>query len=300
MTYKDFYSMFGSNANEQKQEQTPQKKFWFYYAWEMIVAGLQAKCNNQAVWNKEYDKIVEWLRYEPEGKRKGLLVIGDVGQGKSLICRDIIPTILNKDCYNGAGITYFPCIVRSAYRMKERFEDIFESYYRYIMIDDIGTEGDFNDYGTKRNLFAEVVDHAEAQNKTLILTSNLTLKELEDRYGKRTMSRLSALCKLIQLEGKDLRDKSNRGNGIPEKIRAYGIDFKTTEEMDLFCKDQEDIQNKIYNQKVELYNKDRKAFDEGQPMKIAYDPYQGKNFAYALFAHDWDKYKELMKKFECV
>ena len=55
----------------------------YYYAYDMITTGLQARFGDNAVWLPEYQQIVDWLS---DNKGDGLLVIGDSGLGKSVIC----------------------------------------------------------------------------------------------------------------------------------------------------------------------------------------------------------------------
>ena len=281
-----FFNMFGNGIEQRGDE------FKFYYAYEIITAALEAKFGEKAAWLPEYQNIVDWLH---DNKGYGLLVIGDSGRGKSVLCRDIIPTILN-DEHKTNGFNY--CYTTTAYRLaSEGFGNEGMPYsYSAIMIDDIGTEGDFVQFGARRNMVKEVVDFAEENHKLLILTSNLTIDKLQEKYDERTIDRLKSLCKIVVTMGDSLRTK--RGDGIPNRIREYGIDFDTQEEADAFVEDQQAIRNRIDLDGVEVYEYDHEEYKEGQPMKIAFNPDVKRDMAYALFKHDWSKYEEYVKKIQ--
>lgn len=264
----------------------------YYYAYDLITTGLKAKFGDNAVWLSEYQHIVDWLN---DSKGYGLLVTGDSGLGKSVICRDIIPAILNEQDGSCSRIT---CLVTTAYNLATDGDELNLYSPKFIMIDDIGTEGEFVKFGAHRNMFMEVVDFAESNGKVLILTSNLTIKQLTEKYGERTVDRLKNICWLVKIEGESLRSGRKGGNGIPEKFRTYGMDFNSKEEADAFEKEQLSIKDKIDNNVVEVCNSDKPAYREGQPMKIVWNPDTKNNMAYALLKHDWNKYYEYVKKRE--
>ena len=74
-----------------------------------------------------------------------------------------------------------------------------------IYVDDIGTENLSVKYGEKRLAFAELADEAEKKGKLLILTTNLTIDELREKYGERTIDRLRAITKTVLFSGESLR-----------------------------------------------------------------------------------------------
>ena len=74
-----------------------------------------------------------------------------------------------------------------------------------ISIDDVGTENDFFKFGERRQPFIELVDFAEKKDKLLIITTNLTIDELQIKYGIRTIDRLRAITKVVHFIGKSLR-----------------------------------------------------------------------------------------------
>lgn len=247
----------------------------FYYAYDMVVSGLRHYCGEYAEWLPEYDEIVDWLR---DNKGKGLLVIGDTGRGKSLLCREIIPRIINSREPKDS------CGVITAYRLAATGEDVF--HRGFLMIDDIGVENDHSSFGTRRNMVREIVDEAEIASTTLILTSNLSLEELKEKYGERTMDRLQSLCRLVVVYGESLRNKKGKRNGLPVRHRAYGIDFNTAEEAEAFKSEQDKLYDSYYNGAYPNYPNDSDEISEHQPLKL----YKGR--LYSLLKYNWDKVKE--------
>ena len=77
--------------------------------------------------------------------------------------------------------------------------------YHIIYIDDIGTENISNIYGNKRIPFMELCDAVEQKGKLLICSTNLTLDELAEKYGERTIDRLRATTKVVPFVGQSLR-----------------------------------------------------------------------------------------------
>lgn len=77
--------------------------------------------------------------------------------------------------------------------------------YSNIVIDDIGIEGLYNDFGNPHIVFSEIVDAIEKRGVLLIATSNLTIDEIKVKYGIRTYDRLRAHMNLVVIKEKSLR-----------------------------------------------------------------------------------------------
>lgn len=251
-----------------------------YYAYEMLVEGLTVLCHNKGTepnWLDCYDKIVDWLK---DNKGKGIMVRGDMGTGKSLICRDIIPRILyTKDENNNQ---YFVNSYDAYDLQRTPTEEM--CLRNFVILDDIGVEGEYNHYGTKRNIFSEIVDHAEQHNTILIITSNLTLEQIKEKYGTRTFDRLKALVADVRFTGSSMRNRKG-GNGIPKRHRAFGVDFGTEEEAAEFEREQNLLRDYVEGgySNIEIY--DKKEWYEKQPFRI----FKGHAFAiYKYKQEEWD------------
>lgn len=156
------------------------------------VVNMKSGCN--AEWNeRNYRPIVDWMT---DNKGKGLLMFGGCGLGKSVIGMYILPLLI-KDVHKKV-VNIF-----SAQELNQNIDEILKLHIIYI--DDIGTEDNLNSYGNKRMPFAELCDAAEKKGKLLILTTNLSIDELTERYGDRVVDRLIATTKAVPFTGDSLR-----------------------------------------------------------------------------------------------
>jgi len=148
----------------------------------------------RATWNEaNYRPIVDWMT---DNQGRGLLMIGNCGLGKSLIGKYILPYLIRDSCRKVVNIF-------SAQELNNKPDEILS--YHIVYIDDIGTENISNIYGNKRIPFMELCDAAEQKGKLLICSTNLTLDELADKYGERTIDRLRATTKVVPFVGQSLR-----------------------------------------------------------------------------------------------
>ena len=156
------------------------------------VVNMKSGCN--AEWNeRNYRPIVDWMT---DNKGKGLLMFGGCGLGKSVIGMYILPLLI-KDVHKKV-VNIF-----SAQELNKKIDEILKLHIIYV--DDIGTEDNLNSYGNKRMPFAELCDDAEKKGKLLILTTNLSIDELTERYGDRVVDRLIATIKAVPFTGDSLR-----------------------------------------------------------------------------------------------
>ena len=148
----------------------------------------------ELVWIEEYDQVAQWLS---GNNGKGLLLYGVCGRGKSLLVRYALPmifrTFLNRivtivDC-GSPGVNIDNVLTR-----------------KFIGLDDIGVEAERMEFGTKRNIVAEVFNKAQDNTETMIIAStNLSYDMLRDRYGDRILDRIKYLCYRIPFNGNSLR-----------------------------------------------------------------------------------------------
>ena len=159
----------------------------------VLRAGIKYFTRENARWLPEYEEVASWLA--GNGGR-GLLCFGNCGRGKTLICGRILPLILNHYCRKVVS-----CY--DAQQMNAELDVVKQKHIIYV--DDIGTENLSVKYGEKRLAFAELADEAEKKGKLLILTTNLTIDELREKYGERTIDRLRAITKTVLFSGESLR-----------------------------------------------------------------------------------------------
>ena len=160
---------------------------------KVLFNGLNYFTNGAAKWLNEYDEIARWLS---DNQGRGLLCFGNCGRGKTLICARILPLVLSHYCRK----------IISCYDAQQMNADIDTVKRNHIIyIDDIGTESYSVKYGEKRFAFPEIVDEAEKKGKLLILSTNLSLDEIAQKYGERTMDRLVSITARVKFQGASLR-----------------------------------------------------------------------------------------------
>lgn len=159
----------------------------------VLARGIRHFVGDKAVWLPEYDKVAEWLS---DNKGRGLLCIGNCGRGKSVICANVLPVVF-QHWHHKIMNTVTSTGLNSCY----------EEYvqYKIISVDDVGIEPVASVYGEKHSYFTELVDAAEKMDKLLVITSNMNIEELLERYGERTIDRLRALTTVVVFKGESLR-----------------------------------------------------------------------------------------------
>ena len=149
--------------------------------------------NAEAQWLPEYEAVADWLT---DNQGRGLFLFGSCGRGKSLLCRYVLPAIL-LSCHNK---------IASVFDAQEMNRNLDFALSRHILsLDDIGTEEISNVYGNKRMAFAELMDAAEKYDKLLIVSTNLSVAEIQKRYGDRVLERIKSTTKRVLFRGDSLR-----------------------------------------------------------------------------------------------
>lgn len=158
---------------------------------------------------KMYEVGSEYASKFQEMKKNslGLLVHGDPGNGKTYTTACIANELISK---------MVPVICVSINSLLERIK---ETYNRFgnegedtvlrslsnadlLIIDDLGTE---QDTVWSRPKIYNILDSRYRNSLPLIITTNLPLRELENRYEKRTYDRLLEMCTPVLNDGKSIR-----------------------------------------------------------------------------------------------
>lgn len=168
---------------------------------EAMCRGLRYFLGDDAKWLQGYDEIATWLS---DNQCRGLLLYGANGRGKTIMCYKIIPTLIE---YYHKEVSTIKLSASSLhyFASDERNKTYDFLLARVVFIDDFGVESITSNYGMKRDVFSELVDEAEKQQKILVLTTNLTPDEIKQRYGLRTLDRLQAITRAICLNGESMR-----------------------------------------------------------------------------------------------
>lgn len=153
-------------------------------------------------------------KVDPSRKIKSRFLIGNVGSGKThmiwaLFKRfseiSVIKTGMAKQCVI-LHVPTFLSILRSTYGKpntpSER--EILAQFTTgdYFFIDDLGAEKTTEwTIGALYLLF----DSLYSQNKTIFVSSNLSIQEIADKLDDRIASRIKGMCAVTKLNGKDRR-----------------------------------------------------------------------------------------------
>ncbi len=162
-----------------------------------LCGGLKEFIGSNYIWLPEYDDIVDWMA---DNKGLGLFCMGNCGRGKTTICSQILPCIINQIYHKNLSLYL-------AREMNRDYQKVMCSHL--IVIDDIGREEPFQEFGNHFNAFPDIVDDCERKGKFLIASTNCAKEELAAKYGERTISRLKATTRLVAFSGIDFRGIKN-------------------------------------------------------------------------------------------
>lgn len=165
----------------------------------------QKDANNQKVYalvERYVEKFDEMYR-----ERQGLLFWGTVGTGKSYTAACIANELLERNI--PVVMTSFVKILQNIQGNPEE-EKVFINRLndaRLLIIDDLGTERN-TDYALEK--VYNIIDSRYRAGKPLILTTNMTVKEMQDttdiRY-KRIYDRIFEMCFPVRVPGRSWREK---------------------------------------------------------------------------------------------
>ncbi len=141
----------------------------------------------------------------PDTKRRGIVILGKAGLGKSFSMVSLAKEISKK--------TPKVCYIR-AFELFERFydhrlekSDLLNPLYDcdIIFIDDLGSEPQTNN--VTKEYFFQFMDRRVCENKHFVIASNLSTKGIMSYYGERTGSRIfeNKNSDTLQFTGVDLR-----------------------------------------------------------------------------------------------
>ncbi|WP_010177354.1 P-loop NTPase family protein [Aquimarina agarilytica] len=147
--------------------------------------------------------------------RKGLLIYGECGTGKSSIF-DIIQSIslkydLKQIYFKNTSVhTVITEFNKESKAYGNGGESVIEKYSRgTIHFDDLGTENQVQAWGIKEELFDRILqiryNNFKNLGKKTFVTTNLSIEKLEKRYSPQVKSRLYEMFNIIPLTGNDRR-----------------------------------------------------------------------------------------------
>ena len=137
-----------------------------------------------------------------------LFFYGTVGTGKSFLSGCIAKELMDR----GNSVIYFSSTglfeklsqMSFDYNAKDELADLYEDLYScdLLIIDDLGTELT-NTFSSSQ--FFSCLNERILRKKSIIISTNLSLQELRDRYSDRIFSRITSNFKLCKITGPDIR-----------------------------------------------------------------------------------------------
>jgi DNA replication protein DnaC len=144
--------------------------------------------------------------------KKGLLIIGDYGCGKTsmlrafqMVGKSLLPDPIlwfNSVSCNALVMEFEGMDTKDKSAKKHFFQKYNKAAVMYF--DDFGTESNASNFGIK-NLMKDILEERYANNKRTFLTSNLSLLEIQEKYGDRVYDRLQEMFNIIQMSGDSFR-----------------------------------------------------------------------------------------------
>ena len=167
-----------------------------------------------------YEKITKYFNKE-DGEldiKKGLIVCGTVGTGKTLSFRimqkvfgsiNIVSTRHIIREYMADGVKVLDRYGRKSFSENERGNIELKKPIHYCFDDMLLEEVNAKFYGNNQNIMAEILldryDMFVRHGMKTYATTNGDMKLLEDNYGTRVRDRIREMCNIVSLTGKSLR-----------------------------------------------------------------------------------------------
>ena len=144
-----------------------------------------------------------------------LFFYGTVGTGKSFLSGCVAKELMDRGYsviyFSSAGLFERLSQVSFDYNAKEKQADLYEDLYScdLLIIDDLGTELT-NNFSSSQ--FFSCLNERILRKKSIIISTNLSLQELRDRYSDRIFSRITSNFSLCKITGPDVRMYKKRLN----------------------------------------------------------------------------------------
>ncbi len=152
--------------------------------------------------------------FSPE-RAGNLYLFGGTGLGKTHLSLAIANEVLKKG-YNviyDSAINLMHILDQEQFRRTRESGDTLPSLLEcdLLILDDFGTEFDT---AFSRSMLYTIINSRVNAHKPMIVNTNLTHQEVQDRYGDRILSRLISTSRILPFFGRDirLRKKAETGN----------------------------------------------------------------------------------------
>ena len=150
-----------------------------------------------------YETMTKWLKGDLE---KGWFLLGNVGSGKTCLTVSLVRE-LRKLEKTVRWFDFSDLLIQFSILKRSKGEEFTEEWKKFnsdvIVIDEVRTVS-YQD-AVAQELFAKLVNDFYTAGKIMILTSNVSAKELENTLNPRTLSRLYEMCLVYPFTHEDYR-----------------------------------------------------------------------------------------------
>ena len=145
-------------------------------------------------------------------ERGNILIYGETGLGKTFLTNCIAKELLDKKhsvLYLSANELFEDVLGNFLMQQKTELEDLFKYVYNceLLVIDDLGTE--LTNNFVLSQLF-EIINKRELAGLSTLISTNLSMVQLRDRYSERIMSRIIANYTVFNIYGDNIRYQKRR------------------------------------------------------------------------------------------
>lgn len=139
---------------------------------------------------------------------QNLFFYGTVGTGKSFLSSCIAKELIERGCcviyFSSASLFEKLSQITFNYRAKDELSVFYEDIYNcdLVIIDDLGTE--LTNAFVASQLFS-FLNERHLRKKSTLISTNLSLEELRDRYSDRIFSRITSNYGIYKITGPDIR-----------------------------------------------------------------------------------------------
>lgn len=169
---------------------------------------------NENAINDLLQSVAAWL-CDPDGK-PGILLYGEVGTGKTTAL-NALRRVINSACKAQPGdntLLGYGSSVIEIVKAKDIVDSALNIPMNYlamkkadlIAIDELGVENvDVKNYGNASEPIIDLLSYRYDKMKVTAVSSNLTMKQIEEKYGLRMADRFNEMFKKVAFIGKSYR-----------------------------------------------------------------------------------------------
>ena len=179
------------------------------HGFDQIDVSLFEGKNAQAFFDATAVMRVAFEKKFPDTKKRIFSLVGKSGTGKTYLASCCASAVLSK----GKSVVFLTAfgVISRALKYHTTFDDGKESYLQPILdcdlliIDDLGTEAIYKNV-TLEYLYL-IINERQLKGKHTMITSNLTLDQIKNRYGERIASRIldNKTCYIKEFDFEDIR-----------------------------------------------------------------------------------------------